>query len=55
MDSSQIAQLLTAAVAVIMFGLGLSLRLADFARVLRFPRAVVVGLFVQTYWSGSRT
>jgi BASS family bile acid:Na+ symporter len=48
MDSSQIAQLLTAAVAVIMFGLGLSLRLADFARVLRFPRAVVVGLFVQT-------
>jgi BASS family bile acid:Na+ symporter len=48
MDTSQIAQLLTAAVAVIMFGLGLSLRLADFARVLRFPRAVVVGLFVQT-------
>jgi BASS family bile acid:Na+ symporter len=48
MDPSQIAQLLTSAVAVIMFGLGLSLRLEDFARVLRFPRAVMVGLFVQT-------
>src|SRR5512137_2407983 len=48
MDSAMIAQLLTGAVAVIMFGLGLSLQAADFARVLRFPRAVVVGLFVQT-------
>jgi BASS family bile acid:Na+ symporter len=48
MDSSLIAQLLTGAVAVIMFGLGLSLRVADFARVLRFPRVVVIGLFVQT-------
>jgi BASS family bile acid:Na+ symporter len=48
MDTSLIAQLLTGAVAVIMFGLGLSLQAADFARVLRFPRAVVIGLFVQT-------
>jgi len=31
-----------------MFGLGLSLQVADFVRVLRFPRAVVIGLFVQT-------
>ena len=31
-----------------MFGLGLALTTADFARVLRFPRAVVVGLLVQT-------
>jgi BASS family bile acid:Na+ symporter len=48
MDSTLIAQLLTCAVAVIMFGLGLSLRADDFARVLRYPRAIVVGLFVQT-------
>jgi BASS family bile acid:Na+ symporter len=40
--------LLPAAVGVIMFGLGLALTPADFARVVRFPRAVVVGLLVQT-------
>jgi len=48
MDPSQISQLLTGAVAIIMFGLGLSLQVADFVRVLRCPRAVVIGLFVQT-------
>lgn len=40
--------LLPLALGVIMFGLGLSLTLGDFARVLRYPRAVVVGLAVQT-------
>jgi len=40
--------LLPSAIGIIMFGLGLSLTLGDFARVLRYPRAVVVGLFVQT-------
>jgi BASS family bile acid:Na+ symporter len=40
--------LLPFAIGVIMFGLGLSLTLGDFARVLRYPRAVVVGLVVQT-------
>jgi bile acid:Na+ symporter, BASS family len=40
--------LLPAAVGVIMFGLGLGLALADFVRVVQFPRAVVVGLLVQT-------
>lgn len=40
--------LLPAALGIIMFGLGLSLTLADFARVLRYPRAVAVGLAVQT-------
>lgn len=40
--------LLPAAVGVIMFGLGLALTPADFARVARFPRAVIVGLLVQT-------
>ena len=32
-----------------MFGLGLALTPADFARVARFPRAVIVGLLVQTH------
>ena len=40
--------LLPTAVGVIMFGLGLALTPADFARVVRFPRAVIVGLLVQT-------
>lgn len=40
--------LLPGAVAIIMFGLGLALVPADFARVLRFPRAILVGLLVQT-------
>jgi BASS family bile acid:Na+ symporter len=40
--------LLPTAVGVIMFGLGLALTPADFARVAQFPRAVIVGLLVQT-------
>jgi BASS family bile acid:Na+ symporter len=40
--------LLPTAVGVIMFGLGLALTPTDFARVARFPRAVIVGLLVQT-------
>jgi BASS family bile acid:Na+ symporter len=36
------------ALAVIMFGLGLSLRVADFRRVIVFPRAVAVALVCQT-------
>jgi BASS family bile acid:Na+ symporter len=40
--------LLPFAIGIIMFGLGLSLTLGDFARVLRYPRAIVVGLVVQT-------
>jgi BASS family bile acid:Na+ symporter len=40
--------LLPAAVGVIMFGLGLALTPRDFARVAQFPRAVVVGLLVQS-------
>lgn len=32
------------ALGFIMFGLGLSLRIADFTRVLVMPRAVIVGL-----------
>jgi BASS family bile acid:Na+ symporter len=40
--------LLPIAVGVIMFGLGLALAPSDFARVVRYPRAVVVGLLIQT-------
>jgi BASS family bile acid:Na+ symporter len=40
--------LLPLGLGVIMLGLGLSLTVADFTRVLRMPRAVVTGLLVQT-------
>jgi BASS family bile acid:Na+ symporter len=39
--------LLPVALAVIMMGLGLSLRLEDFKRVLIFPKAVLIGLVCQ--------
>lgn len=35
------------ALVVIMFSLGLSLRVADFARIVRFPKAFAVGVFAQ--------
>ena len=38
---------LPAALGVIMLGLGLSLTLADFARVAKYPRPVLIGLFCQ--------
>ena len=41
------AVLLPVALGIIMLGLGLSLSLADFKRVLVYPRAVLVGLFCQ--------
>ena len=40
--------LLPLALGVIMLGLGLGLTLDDFRRIGRYPRAVLVGLFVQT-------
>jgi BASS family bile acid:Na+ symporter len=40
--------LLPIVLAIIMLGLGLSLTMADFQRVLTFPRAVLVGLVCQT-------
>jgi bile acid:Na+ symporter, BASS family len=40
--------LLPLALGVIMLGLGLSLTLDDFKRVARYPRAVLVGLLLQT-------
>lgn len=42
------ALLLPIALGIVMLGLGLSLTVADFARVVRYPRAVLVGLFTQT-------
>ena len=48
MQSSVITTIfLPAALAVIMLGLGLSLTLADFKRVVVYPRAVVIGLACQ--------
>ena len=46
-DSALITIGLPIALAIIMFGLGLSLTTGDFARVARTPRAVVVALVVQ--------
>ncbi|MGY1731488.1 bile acid:sodium symporter family protein [Geodermatophilus sp. SYSU D01045] len=47
MDSALSAVALPAALAVIMFGLGLSLTVDDFVRVTRRPRAAVVALGLQ--------
>ena len=46
-DSALISVGLPIALAIIMFGLGLSLTVADFRRVARSPRAVVVALVLQ--------
>ena len=49
MESSIVTTLLLpVALGIVMLGLGLSLTVADFARVVRYPRAVLVGLFTQT-------
>jgi len=47
MDSALTAVGLPIALAIIMFGLGLSLTPADFARITRYPKAVVVALTCQ--------
>jgi bile acid:Na+ symporter, BASS family len=41
--------LLPIALGIIMLGLGLSLTLDDFKRVVRYPKAVLVGLFIQMF------
>jgi len=43
------AVFLPVAVGIIMLGLGLSLTPADFRRVLQYPKAVLIGLFCQTF------
>ncbi|MCF6744850.1 bile acid:sodium symporter family protein [Blastococcus sp. KM273128] len=47
MDSALTAVALPLALAVVMFGLGLSLTVGDFTRIARQPRAVVVALALQ--------
>src|SRR3712207_5096589 len=47
MDSALTTVLLPAALALVMFGLGLSLTLGDFARVGRQPKAVLIALVLQ--------
>ncbi|MBM4618395.1 bile acid:sodium symporter family protein, partial [Rhodococcus hoagii] len=47
MDSPLATVALPAALAIIMFGLGLSLTTADFARVARHPRVVTIALACQ--------
>lgn len=42
-----VTQFLVAALALIMFGLGLSLTLADFTRLIAYPKAVGIALFLQ--------
>lgn len=44
MDSPVIAAGLPAALAIIMFGLGLALTVEDFVRVARWPRAALIAL-----------
>jgi bile acid:Na+ symporter, BASS family len=41
--------LLPVALGIIMLGLGLSLTVEDFKRVVRYPKAVLVGLFIQMF------
>lgn len=41
--------LLPLSLGVIMFGLGLSLTIHDFLRVVKFPKAVLIGLFIQMF------
>src|SRR5262245_8066174 len=45
--STLTAVLMPAALGIIMLGLGLTLTIADFKRVVLFPRAVIVGLVCQ--------
>ena len=48
MESGLISNLLLPlSLGIIMLGLGLSLTVADFTRVVRFPKAVVIGLTIQ--------
>jgi bile acid:Na+ symporter, BASS family len=50
MEASLITNvLLPVALGIIVLGLGLSLTIADFTRVVRFPKAVLVGLFIQMF------
>ena len=45
--SPLVAQLLIVALALVMLGLGLTLKVEDFTRLLKYPKAVVVALVLQ--------
>lgn len=47
MDIVILTKILSLALAIIMLGLGLHLTIADFARVVRYPKAAFIGLFCQ--------
>ncbi len=47
MGSAMFSILLPIALALVMFGLGLSLTVADFTRVLKYPKAAVIALMCQ--------
>jgi BASS family bile acid:Na+ symporter len=47
MDIVILTKILSLALAIIMLGLGLHLTVADFARVVRYPKAAFIGLFCQ--------
>ncbi len=50
MESSIVTNLLLPiALGIIMLGLGLSLTVDDFKRVVRYPKAILVGLFIQMF------
>jgi BASS family bile acid:Na+ symporter len=46
-DNSLLTSILPIALGIIMLGLGLSLTIADFKRVVKYPKAVFIGLFCQ--------
>lgn len=46
-DNSILTSILPIALGIIMLGLGLSLTIADFKRIVKFPKAVFIGLFCQ--------
>lgn len=45
--TSIVTSLLPLSLAIIMFGLGLSLSIRDFTRVIQYPKSIIVGLFCQ--------
>lgn len=49
MDIVVLTKILSIALAVIMLGLGLHLTVADFARVIKYPKAAFIGLFCQLF------
>ena len=42
--------ILAISLIIIMFGMGLSLTLSDFKRVVTYPKAMIVGLICQMMW-----